>query len=201
MLAERANEALGQDHESASIYAHDAILLRVGQWAHQDRVHQRINDSVGPDSKRQRQYRDDREPRSSAHLSQCESHILQKSLQRRQRGAIAVGLPGLFCAAEPHHRPAPRLLTAQPLPCRCVNVHRNVALELGIKFNCVAAHEDSAQSQQKCTQFVQNNSSYSVRNACIGSIEAARRAGSQQAMSAIKARMIGTKIKVSESCG
>jgi hypothetical protein len=49
--------------------------------------------------------------------------------------------------------------------------------------------------------FESMNPLYSVRNACMGSTDAARRAGIQQATRAIALRNAGTIAKVSASCG
>ena len=54
----------------------------------------------------------------------------------------------------------------------------------------------------RLSYFLENmNRLYSVRNACMGSTDAARRAGIQHATRAIALRNAGTIAKVSASCG
>ena len=95
-----ANPALGKNRRRSAGDAHEAVLLRVGQRAQQDGVDQSVDDGVGSDAERQREHGGEREARRLAHLAQRETNILQNTLGQGQRGAIAVGLAGLLCAAE-----------------------------------------------------------------------------------------------------
>ena len=149
LLAERANPAFGQNDECGSGDAHQPVLLRIRQRSQQDGIHQRVDDCVGADAERQREHSGDGEARRPAHLAQRKAHVLQNALDRRQRGALAIGLAGLLGAAQPKYSLPTRFLCAQASAHRIVSIHGDMAFELGIKFNCFFANEHAAQSHQQ----------------------------------------------------
>ncbi len=153
------------------------------QGPQQNPVNPGESGSGGPDADGHGEHRDRRERRIARHHAQSITEVVDQIFNPGQRAAIAMRLPCLFRTAKANQRLAPGFCGIEPGTNACVCIQRDVALQLcaEIRFRSITPHK-IAKTVSKCSQLTHDDLSfadrvYSVRKACIGSTEAARRAG------------------------
>jgi hypothetical protein len=147
----------------------------------QDRVDDGEERGVHADAERQRDDDDAGEARRLAKLAQREFQILCQVLKKGDGAALANGLARLLHSTQMDQRPSARLLWRHADADVVVDVQLEMALQfrgnLGTHLRVrLGPAEQAAEPGRPCSES-SHNVSYSDRNACMGSIEAARRAG------------------------
>ena len=124
---------------------------------------------------------------SNAHcrswVAQAVTQIVKQVFERGQGLTIALGLAGLFRAAQMDERLTAGLTRIEAGTDAGVGVERDVTFDLCVQLSVGAGTGKQAeQANGKGSKFSHHDLSllvvrYSVRSACMGSTEAARRAG------------------------
>jgi len=107
--------------------------------AQQHRIDHAEHRDICPNPQPQDQDRNGRKRPVAAQRSKRKLQILHQDFQPRQTARLALPLPGLLHAAEPHHRFAPRFIGSHPRAHIFFHRKLQMALHLRIQFHVLLA--------------------------------------------------------------
>ena len=131
----------------------DLVGVSVRKAAKEDAVYDAEDTGGGADAQRKRRDHCDREYRIATKAAQGIAHIAQQALKPWERGALAVGLPGLLRAAKTDKGLTACFFLAKAFADAMLNVKGDVGFEFGIEIAVVPQMQKTRQSTDQRSEF------------------------------------------------